>query len=82
MARRRRTHKNRPSHDNTDSCYLVEDGDLCLYRGDDIHQAFALMRKASNNAKLYRIDEDEEGALSRVLLAFRRGLPASAMSPF
>jgi hypothetical protein len=73
MAKRRRTHQGR---------YVVEDDGERLYVGDDIHEAFAMMRTASMAAKMYKLDEDEEGTVQRILLAFRRGLPMPKVVPF
>lgn len=60
--------------------YRVEDGVRLLYVGDDLYAALAVMRTADVSAKLYRLDEDEEGAQKRVLLAFHRAF--TAVVPF
>lgn len=41
-----------------------------------------MMRTASMAAKMYKLDEDEEGTVQRILLAFRRGLPMPKVVPF
>ena len=56
--------------------YVILDGDSVSYDGDDISKALYLMKKASDKAKLYKIQRDEEGAvIGRVLLAFRKSVP-------
>lgn len=62
--------------------YVIDDRGTIVYDGGNIHRALALMKKASDKAKLYRLDEGEEGVLERVLLAFRKGVPApTAVEP-
>jgi hypothetical protein len=62
--------------------YVVDDQGKTPYIGTDIHEALAVMRRSSDNAVLYRIDEDEEGMLERIRLAFRKGAPVPTVVPF
>ena len=57
--------------------YVIEDKSRVIYDGDDLHRALFLMKRATDKAKLYRIEKGEEGEDVHILLAFRKGVPAS-----